>query len=265
MEDVQLSTSKLRLLAGQDISALSKANERLLTLYKLSETIRSSTSREEIMAGAMDLLFDIMPADRGAIMVIEVADEFPEPAYVKFRDPAAPDELQISRTIVQKVVDEHIAILSRDAKLDSRFNASESILVHDIRSAMCVPLLSKKKLLGVLFIDTRESVRVFNDDDLAFASSFANELAMTLDNYSLAQDNIRNERLAAIGQTIAGLAHNIKNILQLAKGGIELMDIAIGRKGVERHGGVLACRPPRDRPYADAHSGDAGVLSPDPS
>ena len=217
---------------GVDIRSLQKANERLLTLYKLSETIRAYSTREDILRGVMDLFFEVMPADRGVIMTNE-PDGGLELQVVRFRSGATSEELTISKTIIQKCLDERIAILSRDAKIDSRFGGSESILAHDIRSAMCIPLVSKKTIMGIFFIDTKESVRTFTEDDLAFATSFANEIALTLDNLSLTQEKIKNERLAAVGQTIAGLAHNIKNILQLAKGGIELMDNAIGRKAEE--------------------------------
>ncbi|MCX7718494.1 MAG: ATP-binding protein [Candidatus Sumerlaeaceae bacterium] len=233
VEGAGLTTSKLNFLKGHDLDTLLKANERLVTLYKLSEALHASTTREEIMAKAMELLFDVMPADRGVILTMDGPDSWPEPAHVRFRDPDSGNELTISRTIIQKCIEDRVAILSRDAKIDSRFSSSESILAHDIRSAMCVPLLSGKKMLGVLFVDTKESVRVFTDDDLAFASSFANDIAMSLDNMALFQENVNKERLAAVGQTIAGLAHNIKNILQLARGGIELMDSAIQREAAE--------------------------------
>ena len=46
----------------------------------------------------------------------------------------------------------------------------------------------------------------------------------------LQRDLVRSERLAAVGQTVAGLAHGIKNILHGLKGGSYLVDIGIARK-----------------------------------
>lgn len=216
-----------------DVEALRKANDRLLTLYKLTEVIRSSLTRDEVLHNVMKLLFEVLPCDRGVILTLETPDGQFEPQVVRFRDPSKGNDLTISRTILQKCRNDRAAILSRDTKIDRRFSTSESIMASDIRSAMCVPLISKKKLMGVLFVDTSESVRSFSEEDLTFVSSLANDLALTLDNLNLAEENIKNERLAAVGQTIAGLAHNIKNILQLAKGGLELMDGAITKKKPE--------------------------------
>lgn len=216
-----------------DFEAVRRSNERLLTLYKLSEVFRSSTSVEEVLNRVMDLVFEVLPADRGVIMLLDGPEGALEPMLVRFRTFQPAQELSISRTIVRKCMSERVAILSRDAKIDARFSASDSILTSDIRSAMCVPLVSKNRIMGIFFIDTKESVRAFTEDDLAFLTSIGNDVAITIDNIQLVEENIKNERLAAVGQTIAGLAHNIKNILQLAKGGIELMDGAISRKKPE--------------------------------
>ncbi|MCX7964159.1 MAG: ATP-binding protein [Candidatus Sumerlaea chitinivorans] len=216
-----------------DIAALRKANQRLLTLYKLNELARTSSTPEEMMERTMDLIFENLPADRGVIMTVHYPDGALEPQVVRFRNPEKRGELAISKTIIHKCLREQVAVLSRDATMDSRFNSSESIIANEIRSAMCVPLVSKKKPLGIVFVDTREFVHAFTEDDLAFLSSLAYDLAMWLDNAILMRESIKNERLAAVGQTIAGLAHNIKNILQLAKGGLELLDQAIERKSLE--------------------------------
>jgi PAS domain S-box-containing protein len=45
----------------------------------------------------------------------------------------------------------------------------------------------------------------------------------------LEQELVKSERLAAIGQTVAGLAHGIKNILHGLKGGSYLVDIGINK------------------------------------
>ena len=216
----------------QDIRTLQRMTQRLMTIYKLSDLLRSATTQDEILSNVMNLIFDVLPADRGVIMLLEPGGGELEPQIVRFRDDAPNQELNISRTIVQKCLNERVAVLSRDAKIDSRFNSSESIMASDIRSAMCIPLVSKKNLVGILFLDTKESVRAFTEDDLTFAASLGNEVAMTLDNLLLTQENIKGERLAAVGQTVAGLAHNIKNILQLARGGLELMDTAIKRQAM---------------------------------
>lgn len=210
-----------------DKVGLIKANTRLATLYRLSDLLRDARDQQTVLERVMNLIFEILPADRGVILlgVDETSMEF-EPAIVKYHgdEPISQQSISISRTIVQRSAREKIAILSRDAKFDDRFKGSESIMMHDIRSAMCVPLIAKGRVVGVLHVDTHESVRAFNEADLTFLSSLGNELALSLDSLQMREKMLQQEKMAAIGQTITGVAHNIKNILQLTKGGGQLMD-----------------------------------------
>jgi len=215
-------------------SELIKANLRLATLYRLSDMLRDAKDRQTILERVMTLLFEILPADRGVILTGVSETQF-QPVIVKYRGDA-PDiskGIAISRTIIERSAREKISILSRDAKTDERFEGSESVLMYDIRSAMCVPLIAKNKVLGVLHIDTREEVRAFTEADLSFVSSLANELALSLDNLEMRESMVQQEKMAAIGQTITGVAHNIKNILQLTMGGSQLMDKSLDEGSLE--------------------------------
>ena len=208
-------------------SELVKVNTRLATLYRLSDLLRDANNKKTILERVMNLLFEVLSADRGVILLCDpdTGRDF-QPAIVKYRhdEPITQQSIAISRTIIQRSADEKIAILSRDARTDDRFKNSESIMMHDIRSALCVPLIAKSRVMGVLHVDTRESVRAFNEADLSFISSLSNELAMSLENLEMRDRMVQQEKMAAIGQTITSVAHNIKNILQLTRGGVQLMD-----------------------------------------
>jgi two-component system NtrC family sensor kinase len=210
----------------QDRASLLKASMRLGTLYKMSDLLRTVPNEKIMLERVVDLIFDVLPADRGVILMpSSIPDTGFEPVVVKHRYPQLEEKsIPISRTLINKCHAEQVAVLSRDARSDPRFSASDSIQVHDMRSTMCVPLVAKGEVLGVMHIDTKESVHAFSEDDLTFLSSLANELAVWLDYLKLQDDMIRNERMAAIGQTITGIAHNVKNILLLSKAGSQLMD-----------------------------------------
>ncbi len=219
--DLLEATTKVR-----DRASFLKASMRLGTLYKLSDLMRTVPNEKIILERVMDLIFEVLPADRGVVFIpSSISDKDFEPVIVKHRFPPSEDRsIPISRTLIEKCHKEQVAVLSRDARRDPRFSKSDSIQVHDIRSTMCVPLVAKDQVLGVLHIDTKESVHAFTGDDLTFLSSLANELAVWLNYLRLQEEMIRNERMAAIGQTITGIAHNVKNILLLSKGGSQLMD-----------------------------------------
>jgi two-component system NtrC family sensor kinase len=218
-----------------DHDAIMRDYSRLVTLYRLAELLRGAHDEQAMLKSVMNLIFETLPAHRGVILTRfhEHATDF-EPVLVKHRTEAdSAKTIPISRTMVDRVVKDHIAVLSEDALRDERFADSESVVDFEIRSVMCVPLIVKNAVMGVIHVDAQQSSYIFGEADLAFLTSIANELAVSLDNLKLREEMIRTERMAAIGQTITNIAHSIKNILQLSKGGTALMDRNISSADLE--------------------------------
>lgn len=216
--------------ATVDQQTLMRVNNRLATLYALSELLRESAGQteKEILQSVLDLVFESVHADRGAILTrfSREAKEF-DVAVVKYREqPIVETKVSVSRTILDRVVSERVAVLSSDAQADARFEAAESIFLHNIRSTMCVPMISEGRVLGIIHLDTQSTTRQFTEEDLEFITSLATEVAVSLENMRMREERIHRERLAAVGETVAGISHNVKNILLLAQGGTELLDRA---------------------------------------
>ncbi|GAB4313693.1 MAG: hypothetical protein Kow0059_05000 [Candidatus Sumerlaeia bacterium] len=216
---------------------LIKLNRRLVTLYKISEILRSSSDLEVIQNKILDLVFEVIPAERGVIFNnykgTNRFEDF-EPIAIKYRDePIRKEGVAVSRTILQKCIKDRVAILSRDPRTDARFATTESIILHNIKATMVAPMVANDRVMGVLHVDGAASPDSFNDDDLAFLTTLCNEVAMNLENQRMMREMAQKERLAAVGQTITGIAHNIKNILLLAQGGFELVEKALERGDIE--------------------------------
>jgi len=98
----------------------------------------------------------------------------------------------------------------------------------------------RHETLGVIYLDTQrtaqqiiasqESTAKFTEDHLALAIAIAHQAAMAVEATRYHQAMVQAERLAAIGQTIAGLSHHIKNILQGLKSGGEILKMGLADK-----------------------------------
>lgn len=213
---------------NQAAEEIAQLNLRLSALYRHGDALRRVKTPSAAVEALLEIIFEVLPAERGAVLAYDAATGSFAPEHVKSRDTAQPArEIVISKTILRRVVDEREAVLSCDVQADPEFRGSESMLAAGVRSIMGVPLAGTQRLLGAVVLDSREKMQTFSQSDLAFVSALATDTALTLENLMLAEEMVQQERLAAVGQTIAGLAHNIKNILQLARGGTELMDLAI--------------------------------------
>ena len=99
----------------------------------------------------------------------------------------------VPQSIARKVVFEQVAILSDNAGEDQRFGG-QSILMQRVRSAMCVPLIGKEKVLGVLYVDNVTTTHRFVDEDLAFLIAFSGIAAVAIENSEYAE-RIKQEAL----------------------------------------------------------------------
>ncbi len=237
-----------------------RALRRLTIFYKFAEIVSECKTRNELLNKTIDLLFEAIYADRVAILLTDPHDrKSPKPVLMRYRDESmiqgednphsqtdSPERtkavinsnpidnriLTISRTMVSKCIEQRATILSCDTRIDERFKNSDSLMFSGACAAICVPLLYRDQVLGVLFVDTLSPDKLFQQEDANFLSSFGLDLAVMLENFTLHVQNIHQERLAAIGTTFAGMAHNIKNILQLAKGGLDLVEKAIEKDDI---------------------------------
>ncbi|OPZ90287.1 MAG: Sensor protein ZraS [candidate division TA06 bacterium ADurb.Bin417] len=100
-------------------------------------------------------------------------------------------------------------------------------------SILAVPVRHKDKLLGVLEILNKRGGRPFNNQDQALAEIIASQAAVVVENAQLYAQSLKSERMSAIGQTIAGLSHDIKNILAGLQGGVELVDQSLVDEDVD--------------------------------
>lgn len=233
--DVEKLSTDIEELQKSDKNLILTVHRRLATLYKLNELLHSATDEKNMLSRVTDLIFEILPADRTIILTKPhpTSKDF-EPVIVRQKRSLDKNaKISISKTMIQKVATEQLAILSLDAQTDNRFSSSESIIAHDIRSTMCVPIITKNVVVGVIHVDTKESVHAFNDEDLTFLTSIANELSVALENLKMRDEMIKTERMAAVGMTVTNIAHNIKNILLLSKGGTQLVSTGLANKNFE--------------------------------
>jgi adenylate cyclase len=171
----------------QNLIDLGKANSKLRILNEISQAISSILDLPTLLSKIIDVVFQYMPAERGAILLYDEQTNTLKNEVIKMRNKSQEENIHISRTILSRVVEERISIWTTDALLDDRLSISSSIIAGNIRSAMSVPICYKDKLLGVLYIDSTETLTEFNLDSLELFSAIAMQAAICLENAQLLQ------------------------------------------------------------------------------
>ena len=216
---------------GKEISAEQALDtrSRLLLLYRLSDKLRYVKNVDEILEMGTDLIFGALPSAERVVTMLRSSLKDPLEARIvkyRFKKPEG-DVVPVSQTVINKVIKEKLALVSRDALDDSRFETGDSIMVHNLNSIICVPLIAGERVIGVLHLDTSQLLDAFTQNDLEFTAAVANEMSITIENYRLQRESVQNERMTAIGLTITNVAHNIKNLQQVNQGAEELMNMYV--------------------------------------
>jgi signal transduction histidine kinase/pSer/pThr/pTyr-binding forkhead associated (FHA) protein len=204
-----------------------QAHKRLSLLYQLSENLRTAKDADEILDKGLELIFKALPsAGRAAAMLRSETTGSLEVRAVRYRD-QKPDEcvIPVSRPVIDRVVKDQVAVVSGNVAADSRFKDSESIVIQNIESFICVPLVNGKNVIGAIHIDTKDYENPFVQNDMEFTAAVSNELALSLENCRLQKEAIKNEKMVAIGLTITNLALNIKNLVTMNTNAVDMMDV----------------------------------------
>src|SRR5207245_655476 len=152
-------------------------------------TIRA---RKALINKVMDLAIEIVRAGRGlAFPYRSETDEMELVVARNMERQTIKDATEYSRSVLREA-GRGRSILSHDAVTDSRFKEFRSVSLYHIRSLLCVPLRIKERVIGTVYVDTREAGIVFTDDDLRFLETFANQAAVAIENARL-YDQVRQE------------------------------------------------------------------------
>lgn len=172
------------------------SSDRLALLYRLSQTFSSSLDLDEVLNRVMDEVIATTRAERGFVMLRE-----PDGQLV-FRVARGMDhetiedpQFQVSRSVVERVAREGVAVLTSDAQIDDRFSMRQSVLMLGLRAILCVPLKIREQIVGVVYVDNRLQAGIFNPEHLDLLTAIASSAAIAIENARLYQVAVEKGRL----------------------------------------------------------------------
>ena len=186
------------------------SSARLELLYRISQTINSSLDLDVVMETLMDEVISATRAERGFLMLLSDAGR------LEFRTARGMDQrtieesdFKISRGIVDRVAAEASPLLASNAQLDQRFEARESVKLYGLRSVLCVPIIQKNQVLGVIYVDNRFQYGIFSQEDLDLLTSIASSAGIAIDNARLYQIAVEKGRMERELQMAREVQHSL--------------------------------------------------------
>ncbi|MGD0435657.1 MAG: FHA domain-containing protein, partial [Bryobacteraceae bacterium] len=128
----------------------------LNALLKISKTVSSVRGLAALQKQVLELVFEVAPADRAAILLCDQnADDYSS-VFGWDRGGGPNQTVQVSRTIVSQVLSEGVAVLCNDLSATQAFSDTASVVSRHIRSVLAVPLEVFDRVLGVIYLDSSD-------------------------------------------------------------------------------------------------------------
>lgn len=202
----------------RELPSSSPLARNLSALLKISRVVHAIRDLEELQAQLLDLIFEVVPAGRGAILLGDGANSEFSSLYARTRQAGQHQLVRVSRTVAHHVLKENVAILGVDIAASDALRDVESLAVSEVRSLLCVPLSVFDRTIGCIYLDSTTTVNRFQEDHLQLMAAIAGISAVALDNARrsqwLEQENQRLSLEIRQEQNLVGESARVKEIFQ---------------------------------------------------
>lgn len=186
LESIRLSRdiSKKVGVSAKDRSMTAQKNMELI--HKVSNVLMRSLNINEASEKILGYIFDLLKRiDRGAIILIDKKTEEISEAITKFKSHINCSDMRYSPDVVDQVIEDGKAVIVLDSSADDEYDLSDTLKILKIGSVMCVPLIIRSKIRGVIYVDSIEKPHGFRKEDLSLFKALSSRAAIAIENASI--------------------------------------------------------------------------------
>ena len=170
------------------------------TLLQLGQLLNSSLDLKQVLETAIDQVIQFVGAERGFILLVDIESGRVWGEALRNIEKAAlertlsgqdlTNSAEISRTLVEQVLDTRQSVVTYNAMEDPRFANRQSVQLANLRSVLCIPLTAQQRLLGIIYLDNRLTSGMFTEKHLTMLTAFGNQATVAIENARL-YENLR--------------------------------------------------------------------------
>lgn len=176
-----ISTTIRAKVREPDLDTIRRENRLLSVINAVTQELLLFRPEPELIDKIMELINEILPMDRGALLLKEGNPPHPQSKSVCINDERlAKKRFIVSQKILDMVMREHSSLLISDVEANPELK-TESVIISKIHSAMCVPLWNNREITGVIYSDRIYLPEPFSDEDLRLLTLIANLAAVKIE------------------------------------------------------------------------------------
>ncbi|MCL6591588.1 MAG: AAA family ATPase [Firmicutes bacterium] len=162
------------------------SKRRMDAVFTLSRIISSILDLDELLERIMEICIESIGAEKGILFLYpEGGGNLNMAAGKNISDQEMQNRLVFSQSIVSKVVADKKPLNLTDALADQAMQAQWSVMIHQIRSVICAPILNKGEVLGVIYLENNQVSGLFSEEDLEVLALIANQAGVSIENARL--------------------------------------------------------------------------------
>ncbi|MBE0432626.1 sigma 54-interacting transcriptional regulator [candidate division WOR-3 bacterium] len=161
-------------------SGLAISGDFLKLFHQISEVINRHLGAEDFAEKVLDLIIPVTKAERGALFLIEQGKE-KLVAGRNLDQETLNDAKIMSSSVVDEARKKGVMICAENALTDERFRNSRSVILNDIHSLMCAPLVVDTRILGAIYLDSKHAFGLFGEKEGDFLRTVANFMASVIE------------------------------------------------------------------------------------
>jgi transcriptional regulator with GAF, ATPase, and Fis domain len=215
LKALQFRPHELLNLDAPSLAALpqpARVARNLNTLLQISRAIGSLRDEAALPWQLLAMIFDVIPAERGAILM--TADGSPEirsqVAWDRIHGPDHP--VPVSQEMVQRVIQEKVSLLDSGSAIDQQTQQ---------RTRLCVPMISNEKVIGLIYLESSSPTTALSEDDFQLLSAIAGLLVIGIENARqlerLGSENQRLHAEVSLAHDMVGRSPRMRDIYQFIK------------------------------------------------
>jgi transcriptional regulator with GAF, ATPase, and Fis domain len=157
-------------------------------LFEFSQKLMAEYEVATLLDQLMDVIIQITNADKGFIVLMESGEAVVKVARNLRRETISDAVSHLSDSILAKVIEQRKALIVSDALSDAQFRNALSVVNLRLTSVMCVPLLERGSLIGVIYVGNDHVAQLFDESSLEVLTIFASQASLLIRNALLVNE-----------------------------------------------------------------------------
>jgi transcriptional regulator with GAF, ATPase, and Fis domain len=165
-------------------------------LFEFSQKLMNNYEIPGLLDALLDVVIQVSNADKGFIVLLESGEPVVKVARNLRRETISDAVRHMSDSIIKRVVESRQPLIISDALNDTSFKNSLSVMNLRLTSVMCVPLLERGNLIGLIYVGNDNVAQLFDQAALEILTIFAAQASLVIRNALLVNElQIDNQSL----------------------------------------------------------------------